>query len=472
MSTITQTAVPADRMPRHERLVLALACLGSFVVILDATIVSVALPDVRTELGFSPAALPWVVNAYTLAFAGFLLLGGRCADVFGRRRVLFAGMSLFTLASLAGGLAVSPWMLLAARAVQGLGGALLIPSTLSVLTSTFTEGARRARVLSTWSAVGAVAAAAGPVLGGVLTQWLGWRWVFFVNVPVGVVALIGVVTVLPRHDRSGKRGRLDLVGAVLATAGLVGVVYAVMESSAAGWGSAQVLGALAAGVVLLGIFLLHQARWAADPLMPPAIFRVRSVSSGNVVMFLLGLGFFAGPLLISFDLQYVHGFTPLQAGVGFLPMGVAMFAGARSAGALTVRFGARRAAIGCLVVGALGFAWMAVALADAQATYLFSVALPGLVFGFGTSSAFTPITVAATSGVPATQNGVAAGLLNTIRQTSGAVGLAVITTLAAAVSAGESPAALAHGYSAAFIFSACCVATAAVVAAFSMPRTA
>ncbi|MFD9904389.1 DHA2 family efflux MFS transporter permease subunit [Streptomyces sp. NPDC059063] len=471
---------PAERdARRHERLVMALACAGSFVVILDATIVSVALPDLRAALGFSPATLPWVVNAYTLAFAGFLLLGGRCADVFGHRATLLAGMALFTAAMVACGSAPTSQALLAARAAQGLGGALLMPVTLSLLTTTFTEPARRARVLGTWSAVGAVGAASGPVVGGVLTQFAGWRWVFFVTVPIGVLALVGAARGLERHDLSG-RPRLDVVGAALATAGLTGVVYAVMRAAVAAWTSLEVLGPLLGGVALVGVFLLHQARWARQPLLPLGVLRLRAVSSGNVVMFLLGLGFFASPILLSLYLQDVHGWSPLRAGLGYLPVGVAMFAGARAAGPLTVRLGARRASVLCCLVGAAGFAGVA-AFLGADGSYPLTVVVSGGVFGFGTAAAFTPITVAATSGVPAERSGLAAGVLNTVRQTSGAVGLAVISTVSASAAAAwatahpgrggaHGPYALAHGYGVAFLLSAGCVAAAACVAALTMPR--
>jgi EmrB/QacA subfamily drug resistance transporter len=448
--------------------VLALACAGTFVVILDATIVSVALPAIRFGLGFSPGALTWVVNAYTLAFAGFLLLGGRLSDEFGLRRMFVLGMSLFTVARLAAGLAGSPELLLIARTVQGFGGALLMPVTLSLLTTTFTEPARRARALGTWSAVGAAGAAAGPVIGGLLTQWAGWRSVFFVSVPIGVVAVVAAGAVLPVRVRSGSRGRLDVLGAVLSTAGLVGVVYAVMRSSADGW-----LLPLLGGLLLLGVFLVHQHRWADEPLVALGIFRLRSVLSGNVVIFLLGLGLLASPILLSLYLQDVHGYSPLQAGLAYLPVGVAMFAGSRSASGLSVRLGPRRATALFCAIGAVGFAGVA-ALAGVHASYVVSVLLPGMVFGFGTAAAFTPITVAATSGVPERQNGLAAGVLNTVRQTSGAIGLAASTALAAAVTAAwrstTGPAeALVHGYTAAFIASAVCLAAAAVVAAVAMP---
>ncbi|MFG3252705.1 MFS transporter [Streptomyces sp. NPDC048172] len=464
--------------------VLALACAGSFVVVMDATIVSVALPDIRTGLGFSPSGLPWVVNAYTLAFAGFLLLGGRLADVFGQRRMYAVGMGLFTVARLAAGLAATDGQLLAARAAQGLGGALLMPVTLSLVTTTFTEPARRARALGTWSAVGAVGASSGPVLGGLLTEWAGWRWVFFVTVPVGVCAVAAAGRVLPARDpgRAGRTrrqfSRLDVTGAATATTGLVGVVYGVMRAPDTGWGSAQVLGPLAAGTALLALFLVHQGRWAREPLVPLSLFRLRAVSSGNAVMFLLGLGFFASPVLLSLYLQDVHGYGPLRAGLAYLPVGAAMFVGATAASRVSLRLGPRRAAAASCLLGAAGCGAVA-ALTGPHASYALSVMLPGTLFGLGTAAAFTPITVAATSGVPVHRNGLAAGVLNTVRQTSGAVGLAALSTLAAAVTAAAedrpssrapSRTALAEGYATAFGASACLLAVAALLAWLTMPR--
>ncbi|GAA2073068.1 MFS transporter [Streptomyces albiaxialis] len=481
--------------------VLALACTGSFVVVMDATIVSVALPDIRTGLGFGPSGLAWVVNAYTLAFAGFLLLGGRLADVFGQRRMFAVGMGVFTVARLAAGLAATDGQLLAARAVQGLGGALLMPVTLSLVTTAFPEPAGRARALGTWSAVGAVGASSGPVLGGLLTEWAGWRWVFFVTVPVGAAAVAAAVRVLPPRvlparapsarapERGGRtRPRLDVTGAVTATAGLVAVVHGVMRAPDTGWAGAPFLGSVGGGALLLVLFAVHQGRWAREPLVPLGLFRLRAVSGGNAVMFLLGLGFFASPVLLSLYLQDVHGYAPLDAGLAYLPVGAAMFAGATAASRVSLRLGPRRAAVAACLLGAAGYGAMA-ALAGTDASYAVSVMLPGAVFGLGTAAAFTPITVSATSGVPAHQNGLAAGVLNTVRQTSGAVGLAALSTLSAAVTtaadgdassdasstggtsmATASRAALAEGYAAAFGASACLLGVAALVAWVAMPR--
>lgn len=458
MGGVNRTSVVrVEQRTRPQVLVLILACVGSFLVVMDATIVSITLPDLRADLGFTPEALPWAVNAYTLAFAGCLLFGGRCADVFGRRRILLAGLGIFTFARVAAGFAESPGFLLAARAVQGFGGALLLPVTLSMLTTTFREPVGRARALAIWSAVAAAGAAAGPVLGGVLTEVAGWRWVFFVLAPVGVAGMLGARTVLPRESAIAARPRLDAVGAVLVTAGITGVVLAIMRAAATGWTDPVVLAALLGGVALIAVFAVHQAFWSAEPLLPPSIFRSRSVTGANLVIFLLGVGFLGSPVLLSLYMQDVYGYSPLLAGIGYLPSGIAMVCGSRSAGWLTVRYGARRAAMLCCAIGGAGFLGTALGIA-LGAPYFWSVLVSGVVFGYGTAAAFTPLTVAATDGVPPQRHGLAAGVLNTVRQTSGAIGLAMLSAIALGV-----------GYGAAFAACAICLGAACVVAGAVMP---
>ncbi|SHL81694.1 MFS transporter [Streptomyces yunnanensis] len=473
--------------PVRNGALLALACLVMFLIVLDATIVSVALPSLRADLGIGPTALPWVVNAYTLSFAGFLLVGGRCGDLYGRRRTLLIGISLFTLASAVGGLATEPGPLLIARATQGLGGALLMPTTLSVIIQTFPEGPQRARALAVWSAVGAVGAASGTVLGGVLTQLLDWRWVFLINLPFGAVAATTAWRVLfdARRDvpaeeqrREGgelaPRQRLDLPGAMLVTAGLAAALYGLMESTAYGWAAPRVWGPVAAGAIMLALFAVHQARWAKQPLVSPSVVRRRPVQVANATMFLLGLAFFASPVLVSLHLQNVHHYSPLRAGLGFLPTAVALMVSGLVTGRLIPRFGARAVAVGGLTLAAAGFGALALTLGG-HGPYALTVGLPGVVFGLGVGSAFTPVTACATSGVSPSLAGVAAGILNTTRQVSGAVGLAVLSTLAAtgadsyarshpAAGGATGADALAHGNALAFGVAACCALASAVVA--------
>ncbi|NUU24237.1 MAG: MFS transporter, partial [Streptomycetaceae bacterium] len=438
----------------------------------------VALPGIREGLDMSGTSLPWVVNAYTLAFAGFLLLGGRCCDLLGRRRTFLAGLILFTAASAACGAATGPAALLTARAAQGLGGALLTPTTLAVITHTYPEGPRRARALALWSAVGAMGASAGTVLGGVLTEWLSWRWVFLINLPVGAVAFVLAARVLHDHPaaRSGPRPRLDIPGAVLATGGLAALLYGLMESSTYGWSATRVWAPQAAGAALLVLFAVQQTRWTAHPLVPAAVVRARAVVAGNLTMFLIGLGFFASPVLLSIYLQEARDWSPLRAGMAFLPISVALMVGGLSAGRLMPRFGPRAVAGTGTLLGAAGFAWLALAL-DPGADYLTSIGLPGTVFGLGIGVSFTPITVAATTGVAPELAGLASGVINTTRQVSAAVGLAVLTTVTNTAAddyadshpGGTARDALAHGNTLAFGVAAI-AATLAAAAAWLLMR--
>ncbi len=332
-----------------------------------------------------------------------------------------------------------------------------MPATLTLLTSVVNDVALRTRVLAAWSAVGAVGASLGPVIGGPLTQWLDWPAVFWVTLPVGLAAFVVALRVLPPAEPAS--GSVDVVGAVLVTAGLGAVIFAVMRSSS-GWADPYVLGAGAIGLVLLAVFFAHQRWWSRRPLLPLSIFRLRQVGSGNLIMFWLGLGFFASPVLLSLYPQHDLGFTPLQAGLGYLPVGAAMFVGAQLAGRFTVRLDPRIVTMISCAVGGLGFALAAILIAGRQ-PYLISVVLPGILLGLGSAAAFTPITVAATGGIPAGQAGLAAGVLNAVRQTSSAIGLAILSTLAAA-SGTLAPS---------FAVAAVCLAVATLLAGMIMNRT-
>ncbi|MFD8375294.1 MFS transporter, partial [Streptomyces sp. NPDC059688] len=298
-------------------LVVALACAGQFLVVLDVSVVNVALPSMRADLALSPSGLQWVVNAYAIAFAGFMLLGGRAGDLYGRKRMFLVGLALFTLASLGGGLAQEGWQLLLARAVQGLGAAVLAPSTLTLLTSAVAEGPARARAIATWTAVGAGGGAAGGLVGGVLVDTLSWRWVLLINVPVGAVVLAGSVRWLT-ESRAGDRRRLDLPGALLVTAGLATLAYGISQTEAEGWTAAATLLPLGAGLLLIALFLLVEARTAA-PLMPLGVLRLRSVASANAAMFLSGSAMFCMWYFMTLYAQNVLGYTPLEAGFAFVP---------------------------------------------------------------------------------------------------------------------------------------------------------
>jgi EmrB/QacA subfamily drug resistance transporter len=457
-------AVPATGSARRapDGLVVALACLGQFMVVLDVSIVNVALPAIRSSLGFSIADLPWVVNAYALAFAGFMLLGGRAADLYGRRRTFVVGLVVFTVASLVGGVAPSAGVLVAARAVEGLGGAVLAPCTLTILTTTFAEGPARTKAIATWSMVGAVGGAAGAILGGLLTDYLSWRWILLVNLPVGIFVVVGSLLWLPKDRGNGGGRRLDVPGAVSVSGGLTAVVYGIVQAGANGWGHTGTLLPLGVGVLLLALFVLIEARIASHPLLPLRLLRSWQRSGANVVMFLLGAGFFSVLYFVSLYLQNVRHYSPVEAGLVFVPHAVATVLGAKSAARLLAA--GRRAPlliITGLLVSAAGFLWQA-QLGTSSGLFT-GVILPGVVIFLGIGLALTPVAMTATSGVPGAEAGIASGLANASRQIGGSFGLVALTGIAAAytrhlLGGGGATAAVDHalvsGYDRAFLYAA------------------
>ncbi|MER5225216.1 DHA2 family efflux MFS transporter permease subunit [Streptomyces flaveus] len=427
--------------------VVALACAGQFLVVLDISVVNVALPSMRADLALSAPGLQWVVNAYTIAFAGFMLLGGRAGDLYGRKRMFLIGLALFTLASLGGGLAQAEWQLLLARAVQGLGAAVLAPSTLTILTSAVPEGAARARAIATWTAVGAGGGAAGGLVGGVLVEGLSWRWVLLINVPVGAVVLAGALRWLP-ESRAGDGRRLDLPGALLVTAGLATLAYGIVQTEAEGWTSSAAVAPLLAGAALIGLFLLVEAR-TKTPLMPLKLFRIRSVASANVAMFLCGAAMFCMWFFMTLYAQNVLGYTPLEAGLALMPSSLAVVLGAKLAPRLMRVVGARHVAVFGTLVAAVGFGWQSTMSADG--TYLTAIMFPGILMMLGAGLAATPLGSLATSGAAPGDAGLVSGLVNTSRTMGGSLGLSVMSTIAAArTGGGTSAAALTEGYALAF----------------------
>jgi EmrB/QacA subfamily drug resistance transporter len=435
-------------------------------VVLDLSIVNVALPTIRADLGFSATGLQWVVNGYALTYTGFLLFGGRLADVLGRRRMFVAGLALFSAASLAGALAPSPGVLIAARAVQGVGGAILSPATLTLVTTTFT-GAARGRAMATWSAVAGAGAAIGSALGGVLTQ-VNWRWIFWVNVPVGVIAIIASFFLLA-DTRAQQKVRLDLGGASLVTLALAAITYGTIDSATDGWAAAGTLAPLLGGAALLVWFIVHEDRVAAEPLMPLRFFSVRPVAVANAAMFLLGFAVVAHFYFLSLYMQNVLHYRPLTAGLAFVPGAVAMTAGVYSGPVLMKRVGLRPLIIAGPVLVAGGLAWLS--LVPVHGSYLGSLLLPMLLVTFGTGIALLPLNISATSGIDPSEAGLASGMINVTRQGGGAIGLAVLATVAASATHGPAAQALVSGYSAAFAVAAAAAAL-AVAAGFAMPASA
>jgi EmrB/QacA subfamily drug resistance transporter len=454
---------------------LILACVAQFMVILDVSIVNVALPSIRHGLNFSAANLQWVVNAYTLTFAGFLLLGGRAADLLGRRLIFISGLLLFAGASLVGGIAQNEGTLIAARAAQGLGGAVVSPATLAILTTTFKEGSARNRALGVWGAMGAAGGTTGALLGGVLTDLVGWRWILFVNVPIGIAAAFLATRFIAESKAEGKTRHYDVAGALTVTLGLVALVFGIVRADAAGWGSAQVLGSLAAGVVLLTSFLAIEGKFAAAPLMPLRILRSRVLSAANVIVFLLGGAMFGMWYFVSLYLQQVLGYTPIEAGLAFMPMTLSIMLGSTIASRAIAKIGVQP----LLVAGMLsqGVGLLLFATISPTGSYLGDVILPSLLVAGGMGLAFVPVTIAAMGGVAPAEAGLASGLVNTSRQMGGALGLAILSSVATAhtnslLSAHHAVgAALTDGFHRAFVVGALFAFLGAVVAVSALRGT-
>src|SRR3954469_25927558 len=463
---------PADATKRWT---LILCCLAQFMVILDVSVVNVALPSIRDDLGFSAVDLQWVVNAYTITFAGFLLLGGRAAGLLGHKRGLLFGLLLFAAASLAGGLSQGQGQLIVARAFQGLGGAVVAPATLSILTTTFTEGAERNRALSVWGAMGAAGGAAGALVGGVLTDVLGWQWILFINVPIGLVAVLAGRRFIVEHARSEAGDRhYDALGAITVTAGLMLLTFGIVNTDQHGWGSPEALAPMAIGLVLLGVFLAVEGRFSPRPLMPFHVFAVRSLSVANVVVFFLGCAVFAMWYFTSLYLQQVLDFSPIETGVVFLPMTAAIAICATLAGRLASRVGPGLVLTGGMTLIALGMAGFA--FIDAGGGYWSDVFAPSIVTAAGIGFSFVSVTIAGVAGVRRDEAGLASGLINTSRQFGGSLGPPVPAPsppshTAALAGSGHAPAAaLTGGFSVAFWVGAGFAAAGAVAAAVGLAR--
>jgi EmrB/QacA subfamily drug resistance transporter len=415
---------------RSKWLALALLATAQFVVVLDASIVNVALPSIGRDLNFSQDDLSWVVNAYTLFFGGFLLLGGRLADRIGRRRMFVAGMVLFALASLAGGLAQSELWLIIARSVQGLGAALVSPAALSIVTTTFTEGAERNKALGVWGAVAGSGGAAGVLLGGVLTKYAGWEWVLFVNTPIGLAAAFVAPRLLHEsRDRSSKT--FDVGGAVSVTAGLALFVYALVNANQAGWGSVEtiVLGAIA--VALLAAFVVIERR-NAQPLVPFSIFRLQTLRGSNVVALLIGMSLFSMFFFISLYLQQILHYDALKAGFAYLPLALLIIVSAGVASQLVTKVGFKPTLIAGLVFITVGLLWFSRVSAPGGG-YVSDVLFPSMLAAVGLGFAFVSVTIGAVAGTRDQDAGLASGLINTSQQVGGALGLAILAAIANAV---------------------------------------
>jgi EmrB/QacA subfamily drug resistance transporter len=428
----------AVNAPTSRWVILVIACLAQFMVVLDATIVNVALPSIQRGLHFSSASLQWVVNGYTLIFGGFLLLGGRAADLLGRKRLFVAGIALFSVASLLNGVAQSPAMLIVGRGLQGLGGALVSPAALSIVTTTFTENGERTRALGVWSAIAAGGGAVGLLLGGVLTDLVSWPWIFIVNVPVGIAALLLALRFIPESRAELGHRSFDAAGAVTVTAGLVVLVFAIVKAQAYGWGSVRTLGLIGAGLALLAAFVAVERRSAA-PLVRLSIFRVRTLAVADSVMLLVASGMFGMFFFASLYVQEILGYSPLRAGLAFLPITGGIVVGAGIAQQLIRRLGVRNVAVTGIAIATAGLALLT--QLPVHGSYVGNLLVGLLPMSIGMGLTFVPITLLGTGGVSDGDAGLASGLFNTAQQVGGSFGLAILASLAASQTSG-----LLHGH--------------------------
>ncbi|WP_123457841.1 MFS transporter [Streptomyces sp. PanSC19] len=448
--------------------VLAAAVVAQFVFALDMSVVNVALPAIRTALGFAPLDLSWVVHVYALAFGGFLLLGGRACDLYGRRRMFVLGLTVFGLCSLAGGLAQTPWHLIAARAGQGLGAAAAAPAALALLTTTFAEGPRRVRALGVWSAVNAAGGALGVLAGGLLTEYAGWRWIMLINLPLVATALALVPAGVPAEVSPARRERLDALGAVLATGGVGLLVLGVVRTEALGWGPPVTWTTLAAAAVLLAGFVVAESR-ATAPLLRLGLLRSRWVAGANVLVFLAAAGQFTAFYFVSLYMQQVLGLGAAATGTAFLPFSLGLVAGTVVATRVTAARTPRASLVPGALLAAAGLAWFA--LISPEGSFLTDVLGPSLVTSVGAGLVLAPVTAAATTGVAPREAGTASGLMNSSRQLGGSVGLAALATVAAHhTGTATDPAALSAGYALGLTIAAAVFVLAAVVAIVVLPR--
>lgn len=427
-TTPTQSDDAVNEAPRHLGLALLVISTAQLMVVLDATIVNIALPSIQAELGFSPQNLQWVLTAYTLAFGGFLLLGGRAGDLLGRRRVFVAGIWLFTLGSLAGGFAFNGASLLAARAVQGLGAAIAAPTALSLITTEFPEGKPRNRAMGIYAAMSGAGAAIGLILGGLLTDTVGWRWVLFVNVPIGVLVALVAPRVLTETER--HRGRFDLPGALTATSGLALLVYGLTRAATDGWSDTGTIAALAVAVTLLVVFVVVESA-SKHALMPMRIFENRNRAGAYGIMLIIGAAMFAMFFYLTQFVQVILGYSPLKAGFAFLPVSAGIVVAAGTASQLIMRVGAKPLALLGTALTASGLLWLA--QIEPTSSYVGGLLGPMIVFSVGLGLTFMPLTLAAVAQVGEGDAGIASGVLNTTQQIGGSIGLAALTTVASTV---------------------------------------
>src|SRR6266480_2819910 len=473
MSTAAASPVPRPASRVDPTAVLAVVAVAQFMVVLDATVVNVALPTIQRDVGFSEQSLSWILNAYTLMFGGFLLLGGRLADRLGRRRLFVAGIVVFSGASLICGVSQSEGMLLVARGLQGLGGAMVSPAALSIILTTFAEGSGRNRALAVWGAIAGVGGAVGLLLGGVIVELLSWRWVFFVNVPIGAIVLALTPRIVPEsRSESASEGGYDVEGAVAITLGTIALVFTLIKAERWGWTSGRTLAGFAIAAVLIAAFVVI-ARGHRNPLVPLRIFSNRGLAASDATMLVVAAALFGMFFFLTLYLQQVLGYSALKTGIAYLPLTLTLIGASALASRLVDRFTPKPVLVTGLLVATAGFVLLT--RVSGHGDYASHV-LPAMVaLGVGLGMAFVPITIAATTGVAAGDSGLASGLLNTTQQVGGSLGLAILSSVStsrftSALHSGSSPpAALTHGFQGAFIVAAILCGIGLVVAMALLP---
>jgi EmrB/QacA subfamily drug resistance transporter len=459
-------ALPSLDTPKAKNRALILLALTQFMIVIDASITNVALPTIGRDLRINQVDLTWIVNAYTLTFGGFLLLGGRLADLMGRRRMFMIGLVVFGLGSFLGGISGDKSFLDGARALQGLGAALVAPAALSLVTTIFAEGAERNRALGVWGAVAGAGGAAGVLLGGILTE-IDWRLVLFVNVPVAIGAVLAAPRILVESTADSEISSFDIPGAVSVTAGLALLVYALVDASQSGWGSTATLERLAVAAALLVAFVVIELR-TRHPLMPFRIFRLRTLRGANIAGLLTGMSLFSMFLFISYYLQFVLGYSALKTGLAYLPLAITIILSAGAASQLVTRLGFKPTLIGGLVLVAAGLLWFS--RIAVHGSYLSDVIGPSILAGAGLGFTFVPVTIAAVTGTTPAEAGLASGLINTSQQIGGALGVAILVSISSSRiadfgAAAHTRAALTSGYSRAFLIGAGFAVLAALLSA-------
>jgi EmrB/QacA subfamily drug resistance transporter len=470
---MSESSIDVTSTDRHapDWLILSIACLAQFMVVLDVSIVNVALPRMGHDLRFTYSSAQWVVNAYVLTFAGFLLLGGRACDYFGRRRVYITGIIIFTLASIGAGVAQTGTQMIAIRAIQGIGGAILSPATLTIIVTTF-HGPRLPKAIGAWSAVAGAGGAVGGLLGGILTGLASWRWVFLINVPFGILAGVVAAMYLREMRNRDATARLDVTGSVLVTAGLASAIYAVVNTTTHSWTSSTTLSWLILGLAMLAAFIFWEAKVASHPLVPFKIFKSRPLTTANLMMFLIGGAFFAMWYFLTYYFQSVLGYGPVKAGFAFFPMAIAIIIGAQISSRILSKTGVRPLLQIGAVLATLGFLW--ISLIKPADSYAGHILVPSFICAFAMGLLFAPLATAATTGVDRGNAGLASGLLNTARQVGGSLSLAILATVATdvthrALATSSYASALTSGYQRAFQISAV-VTVIALFVSFALPR--